>query len=146
MPDALYRSIAVASTFSPRFLRVISEAKRVRDRFDSRLSLIYVGEPDTETVQKFMDALAELELPADSPVHYQRGADPAEAILEAARANDVDLIVAGALEKEAILRPFLGDVPVLGYLFKTTSRTSEKQELLIFLTPRVIRESINAIK
>jgi nucleotide-binding universal stress UspA family protein len=110
MPDALYRSIAVASTFSPRFLRVISEAKRVRDRFDSRLSLIYVGEPDTETVQKFIDALTELELPADSPVHYQRGADPAEAILEAARANDVDLIVAGALEKEAILRPFLGDV------------------------------------
>jgi nucleotide-binding universal stress UspA family protein len=110
MSDALYRSIAVASTFSPRFLRVISEAKRVRDRFDSRLSLIYVGERDAETARKFSDALTQLELPADSPVHYQQGDDPAEAILEAARANDVDLIIAGALEKEVILRPFLGDV------------------------------------
>jgi len=36
--------------------------------------------------------------------------------------------------------PFLGDVPVLGYLFKTTSRTSERKELLIFLTPKVVSE------
>jgi nucleotide-binding universal stress UspA family protein len=110
MPDTFYRSIAVASTFSPRFLRVISEAKRVRDHFDCRLSLIYVGKRDAETVRKFSDALTELQLPADSPVHYQQGDDPAEAILEAARANDVDLIIAGALEKEVVLRPFLGDV------------------------------------
>jgi hypothetical protein len=47
MPDALYRSIAVASTFSTLSAGHL-EAKRVRDRFDSRLSLIYVGERDTE--------------------------------------------------------------------------------------------------
>jgi nucleotide-binding universal stress UspA family protein len=110
MSSSPYRSIAVASTFSPRFLRVIAEAKRMRDRFDSRLSLIYVGERDGETARKFSDALSKLKLPADSPVHYQQGDDPAETILAAARANDVDLIVAGALEKEVILRPFLGDV------------------------------------
>ncbi len=109
MSDIRYQSIAVASTFSPRFLRVIAEAKRIRDRFDSRLSLIYVGERDAQTAGKFCDALRELGLPADSPIHYQEG-DPADAILEAARANDVDLIIAGALEKEVVLRPFLGDV------------------------------------
>ena len=42
--------------------------------------------------------------------------------------------------------PFLGDVPVIGYLFKNTLRTSEKTELLIFLTPRIVRESITAVK
>ena len=42
--------------------------------------------------------------------------------------------------------PFLGDLPGLGYLFKQTSRSSEKTELLIFLTPRVVRESITAVK
>jgi nucleotide-binding universal stress UspA family protein len=110
MSNTLYRSIAVASTFSPRFLRVISEGKRIRDRFDSKLSLIYVGKRDADTAGKFSNALTELELPADSPVHYQHGDDPAEAILQAAQANDVDLIIAGALEKEVILRPFLGDV------------------------------------
>ena len=29
----LYKNIAVASTFSPRFLQVLSEAKQIRDRF-----------------------------------------------------------------------------------------------------------------
>ncbi|MCG6117648.1 MAG: type IV pilus secretin PilQ [Aquimonas sp.] len=34
--------------------------------------------------------------------------------------------------------PFLGDVPVLGNLFKNTRRESSKAELLIFVTPRVL--------
>jgi type IV pilus assembly protein PilQ len=36
--------------------------------------------------------------------------------------------------------PVLGDVPVLGNLFKTRSRDSSRTELLVFLTPRVISE------
>ncbi len=31
--------------------------------------------------------------------------------------------------------PLLGDVPVLGYLFRNTSRATTKTELLIFITP-----------
>ena len=59
--------------------------------------------------------------------------------------------VIGGIYEEAITNsvekvPFLGDLPFLGYLFKTTGRTSDKQELLIFLTPRVVKDSINALK
>ncbi|RDH98150.1 type IV pilus secretin PilQ [Caldimonas thermodepolymerans] len=36
--------------------------------------------------------------------------------------------------------PLLGDIPVLGNLFKHRGRTAEKSELLIFLTPRVITD------
>jgi type IV pilus assembly protein PilQ len=36
--------------------------------------------------------------------------------------------------------PFLGDVPVLGNLFKTTTKSSQRTELLIFLTPKVVTE------
>jgi type IV pilus assembly protein PilQ len=36
--------------------------------------------------------------------------------------------------------PLLGDLPVLGHLFKNTSLTSNKSELLIFLTPKVVSE------
>jgi nucleotide-binding universal stress UspA family protein len=109
MTEPKYQSVAVASTFSPRFVQVLSEAKRVRDRFDSTLSLIYVGEQEAETERKFAGVLAELQLPADSKIHYEKG-EPASAILRAANANKIDLIVAGALEKEVILRPFLGNV------------------------------------
>ncbi len=62
-----------------------------------------------------------------------------------------DTAVIGGIYEETIRNdvtkvPFLGDIPFVGYLFKQTGRTSEKQELLIFLTPRVIKESINAVK
>jgi type IV pilus assembly protein PilQ len=39
--------------------------------------------------------------------------------------------------------PFLGDVPVLGRLFKTTTTTNNKDELLIFVTPKILREGSN---
>jgi len=109
MIDPPYRTVAVASTFSPRFMQVLAEGKRIRDRLASQLHLIYVGQRDEETTRKFSSALRDLDLPLDSTIYYHEG-DPAVAILEAARANGVDLIVAGALEKEAVLRQFLGNV------------------------------------
>jgi len=36
--------------------------------------------------------------------------------------------------------PFLGDIPVLGRLFKSTQRVDNKAELLIFVTPRILEE------
>lgn len=36
--------------------------------------------------------------------------------------------------------PLLGDVPILGNLFKNKTRTTSKTELLIFLTPKVVSE------
>src|SRR5215216_3428178 len=104
-----YKTIAVATTFSPRFKQVLAEAKRIRDRFAAELHLIYVGRQDQETPKKFSDVLAELELPADSPIHYEEG-DPAEAILAALARENIDVLVAGALEKEIVLHPFLGNV------------------------------------
>ena len=41
--------------------------------------------------------------------------------------------------------PFLGDVPVIGNLFKTTTRSSERTELLIFLTPKVVTDRNGAL-
>ncbi|MEJ0099093.1 MAG: type IV pilus secretin PilQ [Pseudomonadota bacterium] len=38
--------------------------------------------------------------------------------------------------------PLLGDIPVLGNLFKTTSKVNNKDELLIFVTPKVLREGV----
>lgn len=35
--------------------------------------------------------------------------------------------------------PFLGDIPFLGALFKKSDRSQEKAELLIFVTPRIIK-------
>ncbi|HOF29727.1 MAG TPA: type IV pilus secretin PilQ [Burkholderiaceae bacterium] len=44
-------------------------------------------------------------------------------------------------ENESVSQvPLLGDVPYLGNLFKTRTRNTSKQELLVFITPKVIAE------
>lgn len=37
--------------------------------------------------------------------------------------------------------PVLGDLPVLGNLFKRTARSSEKREMLVFITPKVVTDN-----
>ncbi|SER02682.1 type IV pilus secretin (or competence protein) PilQ [Solimonas aquatica] len=36
--------------------------------------------------------------------------------------------------------PLLGDIPLLGYLFRNSARSSARRELLIFVTPRILEE------
>jgi general secretion pathway protein D len=36
--------------------------------------------------------------------------------------------------------PFLGDIPILGWAFKSTSETLVKKNLLIFITPHIVRQ------
>jgi type IV pilus assembly protein PilQ len=39
--------------------------------------------------------------------------------------------------------PLLGDIPILGALFQEQSKTNNKDELLIFVTPKIVREGVN---
>ncbi|MEQ1805965.1 MAG: type IV pilus secretin PilQ, partial [Burkholderiaceae bacterium] len=40
--------------------------------------------------------------------------------------------------------PFFGDIPILGNLFKTRTKSTNKTELLIFLTPKVVTDKTAA--
>src|SRR3569833_2945693 len=42
--------------------------------------------------------------------------------------------------------PLLGDIPVLGALFKEQSKVNNKDELLIFVTPKIVREGVNVYR
>lgn len=39
--------------------------------------------------------------------------------------------------------PLLGDIPVIGWLFKNENVTDNKTELLVFITPKVLKDSLN---
>ena len=39
--------------------------------------------------------------------------------------------------------PLLGDIPFVGALFRRTQRTDNKTELLVFITPRIIKDQVN---
>jgi type IV pilus assembly protein PilQ len=62
--------------------------------------------------------------------------------------NDGQTVVLGGILDTTKARtankiPWLGDIPVLGNLFKSTTNTSNKTELLIFITPKILREGSN---
>jgi len=39
--------------------------------------------------------------------------------------------------------PFFGDLPVVGNLFKNSSKSSNKQEMLVFITPKVVADKVS---
>lgn len=39
--------------------------------------------------------------------------------------------------------PLLGDIPFVGALFRTTNRSTDQRELLVFITPRIVEESLS---
>lgn len=62
-------------------------------------------------------------------------------------ANNGETIVLGGIFKSDAVKsddktPILGDIPVLGRLFKRTSTTNEKSELIIFITPKIVNSEI----
>jgi type IV pilus assembly protein PilQ len=62
--------------------------------------------------------------------------------------NDGQTVVLGGIlettkTKSSNKVPYLGDIPVLGHLFKTTTDVNNKTELLIFITPKILREGSN---
>lgn len=42
--------------------------------------------------------------------------------------------------------PFLGDVPILGNVFKNSARRDDKRELLIFVTPRILNDNLSVMQ
>ncbi len=62
--------------------------------------------------------------------------------------KDGDTVVLGGIyeqtrSKEVDSVPFLGDLPVIGALFRQTRKVDDKAELLIFVTPKIIRETMD---
>jgi type IV pilus assembly protein PilQ len=76
--------------------------------------------------------------------------DTKNVITQIAVNNGDTAVIAGIYEEtlnnDVTKIPFLGDLPYLGYLFKTTNKNIEKTELLIFLTPRIVKESVTAVR
>ena len=64
-------------------------------------------------------------------------------------ADDGETIVLGGLIDEDVQEsvskvPILGDIPFLGHLFKSTSTSRQKRNLMVFLRPRIVRDGITA--
>lgn len=60
--------------------------------------------------------------------------------------NGGTVVIGGIFEMEEINQtnkvPVLGDIPVMGNLFKNKTRETEKREMLVFITPRMVTDAI----
>ena len=61
--------------------------------------------------------------------------------------DNAQTVVLGGIFKDQVTEstektPFLGDLPYVGRLFRKTLDKTDKQELLIFITPRIIQDSL----
>ena len=60
--------------------------------------------------------------------------------------NGGTVVIGGIYEEEESTGedkvPLLGDVPVLGHLFKSQSTVSNRKELLVFITPRIVSDAL----
>lgn len=61
--------------------------------------------------------------------------------------NGETVVLGGIFEQETrngqTKVPFLGDIPYLGHLFRRDLKSDNKRELLIFVTPRIVNDSVS---
>lgn len=60
--------------------------------------------------------------------------------------NGETIVLGGVYEQtksDKVTRvPFFGDLPLVGFLFRSTSKSDDKSELLIFVTPKIVKQDV----
>jgi nucleotide-binding universal stress UspA family protein len=105
-----FKRIATAIAFSPTSLAILHEAIRITRRFKAELLLIHVGEKTDESEAIIQDLLSKAECDPNRFQVVWKDSDPANAILEACKEHNVDLLIAGALQKENLVQFYRGSV------------------------------------
>ncbi|MBS1714244.1 MAG: hypothetical protein JST30_07890 [Armatimonadetes bacterium] len=81
----------------------------------------------------------------NAPIVNQRQAETTVAV------KDGETIILGGIIRNTVTStvkkiPLLGDIPILGNIFRSTDRSKNRTELLVFLSPRVVRNPDDAAK
>jgi general secretion pathway protein D len=81
----------------------------------------------------------------NAPITNQRQAQTTVSVMDG---NTVVLggIISNQVNNTVNKIPILGDIPLIGQLFRSTSHDNQKTELLVFLTPHVVRSPADAEK
>lgn len=106
----IYTKIGLAITFSPNGLALLKTALRYQRLFNAGLCLIHVGKKNDFSVGKMNELLKEAEVKENTYELIWKDGDPAKTIISAAEERKVDLLIAGALEKESLIQYYIGSV------------------------------------
>ncbi len=103
--------------------------------------------PNGQIAMQVVQTASELQDFTDfgAPIINQREANTTVSV------GDGDTIILGGMIRSTVNStvkkiPILGDIPLLGQLFKSTDNRKVKTELIVFLTPRIVRSPEEARK
>ncbi len=106
-----FNSIGLALTFSPNAIALLREANRLKNIFNSKLTLIIITEPDYGAEAKIKLLIEDAKINDDDNIKIVFGTgDPARQIISLSKKEKIDLLIAGALEQETVVKYYLGSV------------------------------------
>ncbi|HAW07866.1 MAG TPA: hypothetical protein DCW42_01655 [Bacteroidetes bacterium] len=108
--EMIFQKLALAFNFSPNSRILLQEAKRMQKLFSSKLLLIHIGKYDDETNQKLTAVLEQEGVDSSNSEIIWRDGNPAFEIINICSEKQVELLIAGALEKENIIKFYIGSV------------------------------------
>ena len=105
-----FKKIATAVSFSPTALAVLHEAIRITRRFSGFIYFIHAGAKTPETEKKLDELLTLAGCNKDNYEIIWKDEEPTTAILNACKENNIDLLIAGALQKENLVQYYRGSI------------------------------------
>jgi nucleotide-binding universal stress UspA family protein len=133
-----FHKIAVAVGFSPRTEAIIAESARLQKLFNASIIFIHISEGKEEQLEYLSGIMQNFGFNETNHKVIWKEGDTVEKILEVCKEERVDLLVAGALEKESILKYFLGGIS------RTLCRKA-KCSMLMLKEPDVISRPVKHI-
>ncbi|MEO5644547.1 MAG: universal stress protein [Bacteroidia bacterium] len=105
-----FETIGVAIAFSPRLESLLGEARILADKFGAQLLLMHIGERTRTKEAKLDELIRKLRIDEKKTRVIWHEGDPVNTLLELCKLNIVDLLIAGAMQKENVLKYYLGSV------------------------------------
>ncbi|MEW6194454.1 MAG: universal stress protein [Bacteroidota bacterium] len=106
----VFKKLGLAITFSPNAKALLKTAKRLQELFSAQLCLIHVGDKNKSTEAQLFSLLDDVGIDENKYEMVWQNGDPSKVIIDTCSAKGVDLLIAGALEKESMLKYYIGSV------------------------------------
>lgn len=106
----MFQRLSLAVGFSPRTEALLAEAARLCIGWKAKLTVVHVGSLEPEKITFLKECLLRFGLTEGDFNIYTRSGDPAKVIIDACRENQTDLLIAGALQREKLIKYYLGTV------------------------------------
>jgi nucleotide-binding universal stress UspA family protein len=106
----IFKKIGLAVTFSPNGKALLLEARRLSGLFGAKLVLIHIGEKNPKTEKELLDLIVSSGIDPNTAEIFWKDGEPAKTILKVCDNENVELLIAGALEKEKALKYYISSI------------------------------------